>query len=109
MKFYRYEAESQTLGQDHDGEYTVPLPFPFVTLKLKEYDLISETPKGYWVGFWGRKFKWVPKNSKKAFAYTDKSRALENYIKRTETSIKIMKARLEIAEIGLEKAKKMEI
>jgi hypothetical protein len=83
--------------------------FHNVTLKLREYDLISETPKGYWVGFWGRKYKWVPKNSKKAFAYTDKSRALENYIKRTEISIEIMKSRLEIAKIGLNKAKNMEI
>lgn len=48
MKFYRYEAV-QYATIDHDGEY-VSSPFPNPKLELRTYDLIKETPKGYWIG-----------------------------------------------------------
>src|ERR1035437_1939838 len=48
MKFYRYETVQYAVIGD-DGEYTDShLPNP--KLELRTYDLLRETPKGYWIG-----------------------------------------------------------
>jgi len=104
MIFYRYEAENVAYAKDLDGDYVKPA-FPSIKLKLKEYDLVKETPKGYWVGLYGKKYKFVLKDSKKKFAYLTKEEAMTNYIKRTESRIKILKEQLQMAEMGLSEAK----
>jgi hypothetical protein len=111
MKFYRYEAV-QYATTDMDGEY-VSSPFPNPKLELRDYDLISETPKGYWIGYvnqfgvtYGWK-KWIPKTSKKRFAYPTKEEALLNYIKRTEKRIGILEYQLTSSKIGLNLANRM--
>jgi hypothetical protein len=105
MKFYRYEMV-QYAEKDYDGEYISPI-FPNPKLELREYDLFKETPKGYWIGY--DKFykwkKWIPKISRKRFAYPTKEEALNNFIKRTEKRIKILKWQLDSCEIGLNLAK----
>lgn len=109
MKFYRYEAkEYAVLGMD--GEYeSSDIPNP--KIELQRYRLIKETPKGYWISqCWDKKpyFKrWISKTSRKRYAYPTKAEALQNYIKRTERRIKIMKRQVWACEIALRNANAM--
>jgi len=81
MKFYRYRAE-QPASLDIDGDFVVPL-FCNPKIVLEEYDVVKETPKGYWIGWGDRKYKFVLKTSKKKYAYPTKEGAMVNYLKRT--------------------------
>lgn len=109
MKFYRYEAVQYAV-HDHDGEFISPL-FPDPKVELREYVLIKETPKGYWIGIGGFSSfywkQWVSKTAKKRYAYPTKEEALLNYIKRTERRIKILKNQLLTSELALNIAKKI--
>jgi hypothetical protein len=113
MKFYRYEAvQYATMGDD--GEYTSSsLPNP--KLEVREYDLLKETPKGYWIGYGSLGYnrynwkKWVSKTSKKRFAYPTKEEALTNFIKRTEKRIGILDNQLMACKISLNLAKNLKI
>jgi len=108
MKFYRYEVVYYGSARDMEGEFITPL---FTTPKLEchEYDLIKETPKGYQIGysFLNRPYKWIPKVSKKKYAYLTKEEALNNYIKRTERRLKILKNQIDSCEDGLYLANKI--
>jgi len=112
MKFYRYEAVVYA-EHDHDGELVAPA-IRIPKIELREYRLIRETPKGYWIGFGGRFGsvfdwkKWVSKTAKKRFAYPTKEEAMQNYIKRTEMRIRILKSQLEESQYGLQNAKSMQ-
>ena len=91
MKFYRYIIREYAV-HDIDGELTSPT-FPNPTVELYEYDLIKETPKGYWIG--DKRFpelirKWVSKTSKKRYAYPTTKEALINFIMRNEKRVKIL-------------------
>lgn len=113
MKFYRYEAV-QYAEHDIDGEL-MPSSHPNPTLECREYVLIKETPKGYWVGFCPYKpqydnwkyiwKKWIPKKAKKRFAYPTKEEALNNYILRTERRINILNKQIEFCMSALSIAK----
>jgi hypothetical protein len=112
MKFYRYEAVVYA-EHDHDGELVSPI-FRNPKIELRRFDLIQETPKGYWIGSFLNGWdetpyfkKWVTKTSKKRYAYPTKAEALQNYIKRTEKRIKILKSQLQECQSGLSKAKAM--
>ena len=108
MKFYRYEAR-QYVSIDTDGEYySSSIPNP--KLEVREFDLVKETPKGYWIGLFLKPMdkpyyeKWVSKTAKKRYAYPTKEEALNNYIRRTESRIKILKAQLLSSQIALGRA-----
>lgn len=123
MKFYRYEAIEFAQMDSDTGEY-IDRVFPNPQLQVNEYDLLKETPKGYWIGYgslnealrnnkkgvyyWK---KWVSKTSRKRFAYPTKDEAIENYIKRTEKRLKILEWQVMECRVGLDlaKAKKDEI
>jgi len=94
MKFYRFEM----FGYSEIAS----------RLELRTYDLIRETPKGYWIGTKNYRLteRWVSKTSKKRFAYPTEQEALVNYIKRTKRRIKILEYQLEDARYGLELAEK---
>jgi hypothetical protein len=108
MKFYRYEIVEYAVMGD-DGEY-VDSHFPNPCVELREYDLIGETPKGYWVGYsmghgnyiWK---KWVSKTSKKRFAYPTTEEAMTNFILRTEKRINILDWQLQVCKISINLAK----
>jgi len=110
--FYRYEAVIYAV-HDHDGELVSP-SIRNPKIELRRYHLIKETPKGYWIGsflnswdsqpYWK---KWVSKTTKKRYAYPTKAEALQNYIKRTEKRIGILKSQLEECEYGVQNAKAM--
>lgn len=105
MNFYRYELV-QYASMDSEGEFYVrSIPHP--SLRLNEYDLLKETEKGYWIGFGrfgGGHFhwkKWIPKVSKKRYAYPTKEEAMTNFIKRTEKRIKILENQISFCKIEL--------
>lgn len=108
MIFYRYEArEYAVLGMDGDYESS---PFPNPKLELREFVLKKETPKGYWIGseHWNLGQRWIPKVSKKRYAYPTKEEAMINFIKRTEKRVGILKRQLWSSEISLRNAITME-
>lgn len=98
-KFYRYVAVEYA-AKDIDGDYVRPL-FANPKIELREYDLIEETLKGYWIGIRNMKYKWILKTSKKRWAYPTKDEALTNYLKRTESRIKILDRQLDFARAAL--------
>lgn len=79
-------------------------------LRVDEYRLVRETPKGYWIidADWYRGDadlteeykKWISKSSRKRFAYPTKELALTNYIKRTARYLKILQTNITNAKIG---------
>lgn len=85
-KLYRYERD------DQNGK---------VFVNLFEYEVIKETPKGYWIQFapYDKKH-WVSKTSKKKFAYLDKETAWINWKLRTRKHINILEERLMNAKIA---------
>jgi len=108
MKFYRYVI--RRYASMHSEESFINN----TKLKLEEYDLVKETPKGYWIGMYFNPYydepfwkKWIPKKSKKRFAYPTKEEALENYIKRTEKRLKILNAQIWDCKEGLNLAKNL--
>jgi hypothetical protein len=104
MTFYRYHTVTYaTMGID--GEYeSSSIPNP--ALELLKFEMTKETPKGYWIGIEGfPNYKWIPKKSKKRFAYPTKEEALVNFIKRTESRIKILEYQIWDSKISLNIAK----
>lgn len=102
MTFYRYEA-IQYAEHDIDGELVSP-KIPNPTIELKEYDMLKETLKGYWIGhkeFPKLSKTWVSKTSKKKFAYPTKEEALTNFIKRIEKRIEILKYQIDFSRTAL--------
>lgn len=100
LRFYRYETDLFILFGDD---------IPQVRNKLRMFDLLRETPKGYWIvperansERYREKYKrWIPKESKKRFAYPTKSEAYHGYIKRMDRYIHILKSRLNNAQTAL--------
>lgn len=85
MKFYRYENVR------------------FVDrVRVQEivYDLVKETPKGYWIDWWGDK-KWVSKTTKKRWAYPTREEAKTNFIARKNRQIEILTDKLKDAKDAL--------
>ena len=112
---YRYEI-SQFQGEYYD-----------IKLDLKEFRIVKETPKGFWIwNGWGiyenylpnefasrdidkeydkrmlkEGLKWVSNNCTKRFAYPTKKEAQINFKFRKERQIKILKSQLSRAEDAL--------
>lgn len=109
MKFYRYEAvQYAVIGSD--GEF-VSGRAPDPQLELREYLLLKETPKGYWIRYdWDSKpFKWVSKTSVKRFAYPTRAEALTNFIKRTERRAEILDHQVQFCKAAVAVAKSVVI
>lgn len=114
VSFYRYEViQYGSLGID--GEYEPP-KIPNPKIELRTYNLYKETPKGYWIGYGNLvdgklrgQAHWVSKTAKKRFAYPTKKEALDNFIKRNEKRVKILKRQIWSCEIAISVAKSMSI
>jgi len=91
MKFYRFSNFVSIYG---------------VEIRESHYDLLRETPRGYWIEKYGFE-KWVSKTSRKRFAYPDRKQALRNFIARKERQIKICTSSLSSAKIALNQAENM--
>lgn len=93
MKFYRCNYV-QTSSFAYELTYDV-------------YDMVKETPKGYWIIF--NQFKdfndikklqrFILKNSKKKYAYPTKQEALRNFIIRKKSYMKNLEANLDLTKI----------
>ena len=72
-------------------------------------EYVKETEKGYWITErdWPSYKKWIPKQSKKRFAYPTKKEALNNYILRTKRRMKILNSQLEYCKEGISTAENM--
>ncbi len=113
--FYRYDAVQYAVV-DQWGDFVSP-EIPNPKIELTKFNLFKETKKGYWIGhgnFWDERSlksqaKWVSKTSKKRFAYPTKKEALDNFIKRNEKRIKILKRQLWACEIAVSNAKSMSV
>lgn len=112
MKFYRYII-TEYASVDRDGEF-VSSSFPNPKLEINEYNLYKETPKGYWIGYglfnYGKlrsHARWIPKASKKRFAYPTKEEALKNFIARTNKRIRITSWQLDMCKIGVRLAEQL--
>ena len=104
-QFFRYEWQEYA-SHDYDGELISPL-FPNPKLELRTYDLIKETEKGYWIGYKGFSFKkWIPKKSKKRYAYPTKEEALQNFIARTKRRVDILKRQIDCCKIAISLAER---
>lgn len=104
-QFFRYEWQEYAY-HDYDGEL-IPSPYPNPTLELRAYDLLKETEKGYWIGYKGFSFKkWIPKKSKRRYAYPTKEEALKNFITRTKRRVNILQRQIECCKISISLAER---
>lgn len=102
MKFYRYEAV-QYASLDYDGDYVSPrIPSP--RIELREFDLVKETLKGYWIDCIFKQ-KWISKTAVKRYAYPTKQEALTNFIRRIERHIEILSYQVDFLKYALQEAK----
>jgi hypothetical protein len=95
MKFYRYEDDYHING---------------CQIELREFILLRETPCGYWiVPYYIEHYpdmiekwkKWIPKSSKKRFAYPTKEEALVSLRARKERQIFYGKTSIARAKLAL--------
>ena len=91
MNIYRYEDSFTTAGMD---------------ISIREFFVLSETPKGKWIqstnGLYRR---WMKNNTKRKYAHETKKQAIESYIHRKNRQIQILESQLNKAKIALNKAK----
>lgn len=99
MNLYKYTFESV---------YDWTNSFSHVELKLLRYPVLRETNYGYWILYYGNKNKkkWVPKNGKNLFAFSDKNKALENFYYRKKRQIRLISFNLNRIMEAAELAKK---
>ena len=90
MKFYRYTDIRYTDG---------------VRVHLNEFNLVKETPKGYWIKHdwdWDDSDKrWVSKDGKNRYAYPTKKEAMVNFLARKKRQIEILEYKLNDARMAL--------
>lgn len=97
MQFYRYVLEdvSESLGT---------LVIPGVKVNLQEYNLVKETPKGYWINIFNTHDGlsiWISKTSRKRFAYPTRMEALFSFKMRTQKRLKIARLTINLCEQAL--------
>jgi hypothetical protein len=87
MKLYRLDAVHYTDG---------------IRLQMAAYDVTRETPRGYWIALWPK--KWVSKTTRKRFAHQTQDDALFAFKKRKERQIAILTEQLASARTALSMA-----
>lgn len=89
--------------------YEDPYNYDDIKIRLNEYEIIKETPCGYWIkkkSMYGHK-KWMAKKTKHPYAFFSKEEALDSYIARKRSQLCIVEGQKRNAEyflsIALEK------
>lgn len=101
---YRYESERRSICIDADSDlYRVSS----ARLVLRQFEIISETPKGKWVSDYGIK-RWVSNSSRKRYCHETKELAMESYILRKKAYIRHCETRLRRAKEDFNIATKKE-
>lgn len=77
-----------------------------VSVYLCEYEVVKQTPKGVWVGFFGDKH-FVLNESRKKFAWPTKELAKESFIIRKKRQIGHCKSTIISCELALEEINKV--
>jgi len=73
-----------------------------VEVTLSTFAVVAETPKGYWLTYWGHsKDVWVSKDSMKRWAYPTKKEAICGFLKRKRKYIRILKHQLQKTEMAI--------
>jgi len=104
MKLYRFEDVSYGIlneWEEVSGSY--------VRVEERTYDVLKETPKGYWINLWSFEYekKWVSKEAKKRFAYPTREEAMTNFKARKGRQIQILESQLKKAKEALNIAEGM--
>jgi len=88
MEFYRYDIVRGEIAS-------------FSHLRLTIYELMKETPRGYWITrmYEGKRF--ILKDSKKRHAYPTKKEALVSLRARTKRRKHILSVQLRVCDSGL--------
>uniref|UniRef100_A0A6M3LBY0 Uncharacterized protein n=1 Tax=viral metagenome TaxID=1070528 RepID=A0A6M3LBY0_9ZZZZ len=83
----------------------------FGELILLEYNVLRETPAGYWICTLqkGKGETWVARTGKKRFAYPTAQEALTNFIYRTERYLLFTKQYMDFANEALAIARRKEV
>ncbi len=94
-KAYRYKDTVFSTGDEEYGYRT------HLNVTLIEFNVVKETPKGFWVeDIIGRR-RFVNLHSQKKYACLSKSDAIESFIRRKQAQIRILKTQLRHAEEAL--------
>lgn len=97
---YRYvEIYTSGIGDEYYGAF-----YPSISLRLEEYEIIKETPCGFWIRT-SHGDKFVNMQARKKFACASKEDALASYIARKNKQVKILNGQLKKARLGLALAK----
>jgi hypothetical protein len=103
MKLYRFEDISYGVLNEWEE-----VAGSYVRVEEREYEIIKETPKGYWIKYFSssREFpvndkKWVSNNARNRFAFPSKEEALVNFEARKKRQIEILGTRLKKAKEAL--------
>ena len=88
--FYRYETYQEASYNDEYGHASYG---SVAKIRLNEYKLVRVTPRGYWIiediHIWNGEIsdynmkhskKWIPKKSRKRYAYPTKEEAIESFM-----------------------------
>jgi hypothetical protein len=105
---YRYEDYLYAPMLD---ETDTPISKPGVRIVLRTFPITKKTQQGAWIdlfeGLPGETPKFVLLTAKKKFACKTKEDALESFIRRKESQIKILSRQLTTARVALGKAEDM--
>lgn len=94
-KLYRYESWRTSVTIDAEMEI---FGTSGAQIKLVEYKVHSETPKGYWFGWGGGKHFWTSKVAVRRKAYPTKEEALKSYMCRKRKYLEHSRRALKRAE-----------
>lgn len=85
-------------------EFDNPLGPPQVRVSIREFRVVSITPKGVWLdrGLMGKRF--VLREARKKYACATLEMALESFKARKKKQIRIYKSRIENAELAVYRA-----
>ncbi len=87
MTFYRADA-------DMDGK-----------VKIREWNVVGETPKCFYIQWWMMKPKRILKNARNSWAKESRLKALESLIIRRKIYMDILKRKLDASRIAIQNAK----
>lgn len=97
MLFYRYD--SYLWNTDFLGNVNIKIV-------LTTFDMIRETPKGYWIDDNIRE-KWVSKTAKKRYAYPSKEEAMKSFLARKKRQSITLKTQVKVAKASLKEGREM--
>lgn len=99
MNLYRYDTYRQCTSTDESMERCLASK---AVVYCSEFEVIKETPKGYWINTGFNQLlspnKWVSKTSRKRFAHLSKDNAWESFIARKKRQVQILQAQLANAQ-----------